>query len=133
MSGQAERLEASETSPPEEQVSALETTRPDTLCAFCAVQRRVKRTREGQPLYPVGPFSTLSSNSSTRQVHPLDLEGLLDDLEGYVGRFPQARQYSPRTRVAWMREDIKRGLLGPRPGAVNVSSGEPVHGNGTLE
>ena len=79
------------------------------------------------------PLSTLSSNSSTRQVHRLDLEGLLDDLEGYVGRFPQARQYSPRTRVALMREDIKRGFLGPRPVAVNVSSGEPVHGNGTLE
>jgi len=101
-------------------------------------QRRLKRSREGQPLYPstrypVPPFSTLSSNSSTRQVHPLDLEGLLDSLERRVGRFPQARQYSPRTRVAWMREDIVRGFLGPCPMAVNVSSGEPVRGNGTWE
>ena len=77
-----------------------------------AVQQRLKRSREGQPLYPRGSFSTHSSNSSTRQVHPLDLEGLLDSLEARLGRFPRARQFSPRTRVAWMREDIKLGLLG---------------------
>ena len=131
MSDQAERLDASETWPPEAQVPASETVPPE------AVQRRLKRCRDGQPLYPAfqrpAASVTFCTSSPISKVHPDDLGGLLDSLEKYVGRFPCGRQFSPRTRVVWMREDIKRGLLGPRPVAVNVSSGEPVRGNGTWE
>ena len=131
MSDQAERLDASETWPPEAQVPASETAPPE------AVQRRLKRSRERQPLYPAfgrpTVFVTFCTSSSISKVLPTDVEGLLDSLEARVGRFPRARKFLPRTRVAWFREDIDLGLLGPCPVVVNVSSGEPVRGNGTWE